>query len=129
MDGGAVGSLSLHGAPEAWAEGDAAEVARKLNNWSFAGSDSRADVSQTLLQPFVSYQLPSLTTFSLNNESTYDWEGDELSVPVNLGFSQLFRVGKQLQTLQFGVRYGLDSPEGAAEGWGVRLTYTLVFPK
>jgi hypothetical protein len=97
--------------------------------WSFAGSDNRADVSQTLLQPFLSYTLPSLMTFSVNTESTYDWEGEEWSVPLNLGVTQLFKIGKQMQTIQFGARYWLDSPEGAAEGWGVRLTYTLVFPK
>jgi hypothetical protein len=97
--------------------------------WSFAGSDNRADVNATLLQPFVSLTLPSLMTFSLNTESTYDWEGEDWSVPINIGVSQLFKVGKQMQTIQFGARYWLDSPDGAAEGWGVRLTYTLVFPR
>ncbi len=68
-------------------------------------------------------------TFTVNTESTYDWEGEEWSVPVNLMVTQLFKIGKQMQTIQFGARYWLDSPEGAAEGWGVRLAYTLVFPE
>jgi hypothetical protein len=41
--------------------------------WSFAGHSSRADVSATFLQPFLTYTTPSATTFSLNTESTYDW--------------------------------------------------------
>ena len=124
---------------EKWAIGPTAVVLKQsegwtygaLTNhvWSIAGTDNRADVSATLLQPFLSLTLPSLMTFSLNTESTYDWEGEEWSVPINLAVSQLFKVGKQMQTIQFGARYWLDSPEGAAEGWGVRLTYTLVFPK
>lgn len=28
--------------------------------------------------------------------------------------------------LQLGLRYWLESPDGAAEGWGLRLAYTLV---
>jgi hypothetical protein len=44
--------------------------------WSFAGDDGRADVSATLLQPFVSYTTKSATTFGLVSESTYDWENE-----------------------------------------------------
>jgi hypothetical protein len=97
--------------------------------WSFAGSANRADVNATYIQPFLAYTLPSLTTFTINSESTYDWEAERWSAPINLTATQLFKVGAQLQTLQFGARYWVDSPDSAAAGWGVRLTYTLVFPK
>ena len=41
---------------------------------SFAGDSDRGDVSATFLQPFLAYVTPSQTTYSLNTESTYDWE-------------------------------------------------------
>ena len=40
-----------------------------------AGDPDRDDVSQTFLQPFVSYTFPNTTSSSLNTETTYDWNG------------------------------------------------------
>lgn len=64
----------------------------------------------------------------MNTESTYDWEVKEWSVPVNLMATQLFRAGKQPMSLQLGARYRAEAPEAGPDGWGMRLTYTLVFP-
>ena len=44
---------------------------------SFAGEDDRADISATFIQPFISYITKTKTTFGLNIESTYDWEGEQ----------------------------------------------------
>jgi hypothetical protein len=44
--------------------------------------------------------------------------------------TQVFKIGKQIQSLQVGTSYYADTPEGVGpEGWGARLTYTLVFPQ
>lgn len=124
---------------EKWAAGPTAVFLKQENGWtygalanhvwSFAGSGNRADVNATFLQPFLAYTLPSLMTFTVNSESSYDWETERWSAPINLGVTQLFKIGSQIQTLQFGTRYWVDSPSSGAAGWGVRLTYTLVFPK
>ena len=42
--------------------------------WSFAGDDDRSDINSTFLQPFVSYTTKDAWTFTLNTESTYNWE-------------------------------------------------------
>jgi len=39
-----------------------------------AGGNSRADINATFVQPFVSYTTPDAVTYTLNTESTYDWE-------------------------------------------------------
>ena len=57
--------------------------------WSFAGDEDRADVNQTFLQPFVNYTTPKATSFFINTESTYNWEAEEWSVPINFGVNQL----------------------------------------
>lgn len=31
-------------------------------------------------------------------------------------------------SLQLGARYRAEAPEAGPDGWGMRLTYTLVFP-
>ena len=42
--------------------------------WSFAGDDDRGDINSTFLQPFVAYTTKDAWTFTLNTESTYNWE-------------------------------------------------------
>jgi hypothetical protein len=97
--------------------------------WSFAGGDDRADVNATFLQPFLTYTTPTQWTFAVNTESTYDWENEQWSVPVNVNASKLMRFGTQLVSLGGGVRYWLDSPDSGAEGLGLRITVTLLFPR
>lgn len=97
--------------------------------WSFAGSDNRTDVDATFLQPFLSYTTPTAWSFALNTESTYDWEGEQWSVPVNVVVTKVTKVGDQLISVGGGLRYWADSPESGAEGLGVRLVFTLLFPK
>jgi hypothetical protein len=97
--------------------------------WSFAGESSRDDVNVTFLQPFVTYTTRTATTFSLNTESTYDWDGRQWTVPVNAGVSQVLRIGGQLVQVGAVARYWAESPERAPHGWGLRLTLTLLFPR
>jgi hypothetical protein len=97
--------------------------------WSFAGSDNRSDVDATFLQPFLSYTTPTAWSYALNTESTYDWEGEQWSVPVNIIVTKVTKVGGQLISVGGGLRYWADSPESGPEGLGVRLVFTLLFPK
>jgi hypothetical protein len=98
--------------------------------WSFAGDSSDADISSTFIQPFVSYTTQDHWTFTLNTESTYDWETDEWSVPINAQAAKLVRFGKQPVSLFAGARYWADSPDDAGpEGWGARFGVTFLFPK
>ena len=43
--------------------------------WSFSGPGLN-DVNSTFLQPFVAYTTKTYTTFTLNTESSYDWENN-----------------------------------------------------
>ena len=97
--------------------------------WSFAGDGDRADVNATFMQPFLTYTTPDSWTFGLNTESSYDWENEQWSVPVNVSASKLTRFGSQLISVGGGLRYWLDSPDGGVEGLGLRFTVTLLFPR
>jgi len=96
---------------------------------SFAGESSRADINATFVQPFAAYVTKTKTTFSLNTESTYDWETKNWSVPVNFQVSQMLKMGSQLAQVSAGVRYWATSPDAGTEGWGFRLQLTLLYPK
>jgi hypothetical protein len=96
--------------------------------WSFAGNEARRGVSATFLQPFLTYITSTKTTFTLNAESTYDWERGQWSVPVNAIVSQLFKIGSQPMQAFAGGRYYAEGPDGGPE-WGIRAGLVMLFPK
>jgi hypothetical protein len=95
---------------------------------SFAGDRARADIRSTFVQPFISYTMKDAWTFTLNSESTYDWIGDQWTVPVNALVSKLVKFGNQPVSLGAGVRYYAQSPDGGPHGWGARAVVTFLFP-
>ena len=115
-------ALALQQTAEGWTYG-----ALVNHIWSFAGDDDRNDVSSTFIQPFLARQLPGARTVTLNLESTYDWNGSDWNVPVNLMYSRVTKVGSQLLSYAGGVRYFIETP-GDGPDWGLRVVVTLLFP-
>lgn len=96
--------------------------------WSVAGSDDHPDINATFLQPFLAYTWPSATTLTLNTESTYDWTGEQWTVPVNVTLSQVVKFGNQPVQFFVGGRYYAETPVDGQE-WGIRFGFTLLFPR
>lgn len=123
---------------EKWGAGPTAVVLKQENGWtygalvnhlwSFAGDDSRHEVNATFLQPFLSYTTKMQTTFTVNAESTYDWENEQWTVPVNLMVSQLMKIGGAPVQFQLGGRYYAETPTDGPE-WGLRFAVTFLWPK
>lgn len=122
-----------------WAAGPTAVVLRQTEDgwtygalanhlWSFAGDGDRDEVSSTFLQPFVSRGLGQGRTLTFNFESSYDWEGGQWTVPFNVGYSKVFRIGDQLVSWSGGARYYFEAVDGGPE-WGLRFVFTLLYPK
>ena len=97
--------------------------------WDIGGDDDRAEIDNTFLQPFVSYTTPSAWTYSLQTESSYSWESEEWSVPVNIGVSKLARLGKLPVQYKAGVRYWADAPDSGPDDWGFKLGIVFLLPK
>jgi hypothetical protein len=122
-----------------WGLGPTAVVLKQSGSWTYGalanhiesvgGDSARADISATFLQPFLSYITPTQTTYSVNVESTYDWETEDWSVPLNLTVSQLVSLGNQVAQIGGGVRYWVTSPDNGPEDWGLRFNFTLLFPQ
>jgi len=124
---------------EKWGIGPTAVALKQQGPWtygalanhieSFAGDSDRADVSATFLQPFLTYITPAQTTYALNTEATYNWETNDWSIPLAFSASQLIKVGDQLLQIGGGLRYWVESPASGPEGWGFRLSVTMLYPK
>ena len=96
--------------------------------WSVAGDSDRTDVNATFMQPFVTYTTKTFTTFGANTETTYDWENEQGTVPLNWFVQQLFKIGPQPVAFQLGARYYAEKPAGGPD-WGLRFVMTLLFPR
>lgn len=121
-----------------WGLGPTAVFLKQEHGWTYGalanhiwstGGSGRADINNTFLQPFLTYTTKTFTSFTANSESTYNWETENWSVPINLMVSQLLKVGEQRLQLQAGARYWADSPDSGPHGWGARFTVTFLFPK
>ncbi len=97
--------------------------------WSVAGKSNRAEVNATFIQPFLSYTDKQAWTYSINTESTYDWNGHSWSIPINPFISKLVRFGKQPVSFGGGLKCWVTTPSGGPEGCGLRIVVTALFPK
>lgn len=99
--------------------------------WSFAGDSERADVSNTFVQPFVSFLLGGGRTINLNTETNYSWnapDGQEWTAPVHLQYSQVTKIGKLPVSLGGGVGYFFEKPTNGPS-WKLRVNVTFLFPR
>jgi hypothetical protein len=96
--------------------------------WGVAGGSGRPKVNSDFIQPFIAYGTKSAWTFTLNTESTYDWNAKKWSVPIHLTASKLIRLGTQPISLQGGLRCWVTSPEGGPQGCGPRISIVFLFP-
>jgi hypothetical protein len=118
-----------------WGGGPTAVALIQKGPWTFGGLANHIwtfdsdTVNATFLQPFVTYTTPTAWTYGANLESTYDWNAEEWTVPLNLSVGKIVSYGDQLASVTAGVGYYLDSPENGPDGWRGRLVLTYLFPK
>jgi hypothetical protein len=98
--------------------------------WSFAGKDDRDDVNQTLVQPFVNYNMANGWYLVSSPIITVNWEADRDNaavVPVGGGVGRVFTVGDQALNAQVQTFYNAVRPDFAPE-WSLRVQVTFLFP-
>lgn len=97
--------------------------------WSVSGGNGRPKVNADFMQPFLAYSTKDGWTYTLNTESTYDWTGHSWGVPIHAQLTKIVRFGKQPISFGGGIRCWATSPSGGAEGCGLRVIVTGIFPK
>ena len=122
-----------------WGIGPTAVALKQQNGWTFGalanhiwgfGADDDDDkVDQTFIQPFLSYTTADAWTFGITSESSYDWNENEWSAPVNLTVSKLTKIGEQPISFKGSVGGWLDSPVSGPDGVRFRFEVTFLFPE
>jgi hypothetical protein len=103
-----------------------------MNNiWSFAGDDSRPDVNQMLIQPFINYNLGRGLAIGTSPVITANWEassGQRWTVPLGAQISQIIPIGKIPVSFLLGAYYNIEKPDNGPD-WSLRFQFSLLFPK
>lgn len=123
-----------------WGAGPTALVLRQDGGWSYgvlanhiwsyadAGHHEKPGVSQTFVQPFLSYTTREHITYGLNTESAYNWKTGSWTVPVNATVAKIYNFGGQRVQLTGGAKVYLAS-EDKGPDWGLRFVATFLFPE
>lgn len=96
--------------------------------WSIAGDDTRSDVNQLFLQPFITHNWKSGAGVGLSAEITQNWETGTTVAYIIPTASGVTKLGKQTISLAIGPRFSL-APNDLQADWGWRAAVTFVFPK
>jgi hypothetical protein len=101
------------------------------NVWSVAGSGSRPDVNQFLMQSFITYNLQKGWYISLAPIITANWKasrGNVWTVPFGGGIGRIMKFGAQPVSLsaQF---YGNATYPAGTSPWSMRIQLAFLFPK
>jgi hypothetical protein len=121
--GPAVGLIYINGP---WVNGMLAH-----HVWSFAGGQDRDAVSQSTLEPVISYNFDSGWYLAFDSTMTADWNAPadkRWTIPVGLDAGKTFQVGERSVSVQFGTYYNAERAEGA-ERWLIRFQISFVYPK
>ena len=101
------------------------------NIWSVAGSSSRADINQMLLQYFVNYNMKKGWYLTTQPILTANWEvsnNGRWVVPFGGGVGRIMKLGFQPVNISVQAYGNAVHPPGASP-WGVRASFALLFPK
>ena len=99
--------------------------------WSVAGDSDRNYVNQTLIEPFVNYNLDNGWFLISDLILTANWQADSSNrwtVPVGGGVGRVFKVGDQAINSRLEAYYNVVTPDGAPD-WTVSFTWQFLFPK
>lgn len=119
-----------------WGLGPTAVALKQTGPWTFGGLVNHlwdvggsSDINATFLQPFLSYTTPNAVSFTVNSESTYDWEAEQWTIPLNFLVSKVLPINGRPVSIQGGIRYWAESADGGPDDFGLRLNVTYLFPR
>ena len=124
---------------EKWGAGPTAVLLRQTGPWtygglanhieSFAGTGSRADISSTYINPFVSTRFDGGWTLGVQLEHTFDHENDQDTGVGSVFLSKVTQIGGQMVSFGIVPKYWYKDSASSPEGFALRANITLLFPR
>jgi hypothetical protein len=99
------------------------------NTWDAGGNSAYGTANNLFYQPFVSYVTPTAWTFTVNTQSTFNWDARRAENPINATVSKIVKFGELPVSLSVGARYYASAVPGGPSGWGGRASMTFLFPR
>jgi|RhiMetdeSRZDD1v2_1073273.scaffolds.fasta_scaffold08805_14 hypothetical protein len=99
--------------------------------WSFAGNPDRPNVNQMFIQPFFAYTTKDAWTFTLQSETTANWQVDgtnRWNAPINGLVSKVSSFGSFPASYQLGGGYFVARPDNGAT-WKIRAAIVILMPR
>ena len=123
-----------------WSAGPTAALAYSQGPWSnyilayqllsFSGNRKRGSVSQTYIEPQISYNFESGWYVDCDPQMTFDWTADTANawlIPMGADVGKALNIGSQSLSLQAGAYYLIKRPNSVPQ-WIVRVSVTFLFP-
>jgi hypothetical protein len=109
--------------------------------WSFAGEDDlsvntsagpvrvdRPDVNLTDIQPVIRYRLSALTNIGFAPNWRYNWETDQLNLPIGIGGDTLIKMGPLPVKIGLELYYYVERDDAFGPKWQIRFLFVPVIP-
>jgi hypothetical protein len=99
--------------------------------WSFAGESDRKDVNQTLIEPFLNYNLDKGWFLLTDIVMTANWEADSSNrwtIPLGGGVGRVFKLGNQAINSRLEAYYNAERSAGSPD-YTIHFTWQFLFPK
>jgi hypothetical protein len=99
--------------------------------WSVAGDSDRASVNQTLIEPFLNYNLDKGWYLITDLIIIANWQADSSNrwtVPLGGGVGKLLKIGNQAINVRTEAYYNVEKPDSAPD-WQWGFTVQFLFPK
>jgi hypothetical protein len=109
--------------------------------WSFAGEDSisvrtnlgtidanRPDVNLTDVQPIIRYRLSVRTSIGVAPNWRYNWETNQLDLPIGIGGDTLIKIGRLPVKIGLETYYHVVRDDDFGPEWQIRLMFVPVLP-
>ena len=109
--------------------------------WSFAGEDSisvqtnlgsvnanRPDVNLTDIQPIIRYRITPQTAIGAAPNWRYNWETDQLDLPLGIGGDTLIKIGALPVKVGIETYYHVVRDDDFGPEWQIRIYFVPVLP-
>jgi len=106
-------------------------LANQLWGIDETGTEQRTDLNQMFLQPFFAHTNEHGLTWTIQSETTANWEGghgERWNIPVNVLVTKVTRLGPLPFSLGGGAGYFVQSPDSTGANWKLRAIFTVILP-